>query len=129
MIKKACLSLFLVFWILPVVAGDDVYPFESSTQKNQFSKLTQEVRCLVCQNQAISDSNAPFAADLRSEIYHLIIQNKTNEEIKQHLTQRYGEYVLLEPSVAKQTWILWASPILLLIIGMIVLSRTVRKNK
>ncbi len=129
MIKKAYLSLFLVFWILPIIAGDDLYPFESNTQKNQFSKLTQEVRCLVCQNQAISDSNAPFAADLRSEIYHLIIQKKTNDEIKQHLTRRYGEYVLLEPSVVKQTWILWASPLLLLLVGVIVLSRTVRKSK
>lgn len=129
MIKNLLLPLFLIIWILPVIAGDDLYPFASTIQKNQFSKLTQEVRCLVCQNQAISDSNAPFAADLRSEIYRLIIQDKTDEEIKQHLTQRYGEYVLLEPSVAKQTWILWASPIMLLMVGMIVLSSTVRKNK
>ncbi len=128
MIKNSYLSFILFFWLLPSLAGNDLYPFDSNAQKDQFTKLTQEVRCLVCQNQAISESNAPLAADLRAEIYHLILQNKSSEDIKHHLTNRYGDYVLLEPAMNKHTWLLWGSPVLLLIIGIIVLSRTVRKS-
>ncbi len=128
MIKKFYLSILLTLSFLPAMASDDLYPFESSVQKEQFTKLTQEVRCLVCQNQAISDSNAPFASDLRAEIYRLINQKKSNEEIKTYLSHRYGDYVLLDPTVSKQTWLLWTSPILLIIIGAIVLTRTVRNK-
>lgn len=128
MIKKFYLSLLFLLSFLPAMASDDLYPFESSVQKEQFTKLTQEVRCLVCQNQAISDSNAPFASDLRAEIYRLINQKKTDEEIKTYLSHRYGDYILLDPAVSKQTWLLWTSPILLIIIGAIALTRTVRNK-
>lgn len=127
--KKLSLCLIMLLLFLPAMANNDLYPFESQIQKEQFTKLTQEIRCLVCQNQAISDSNAAFASDLRSEVYHLILQNKSNKEVKDYLTQRYGEYVLFEPAMTKKTGVLWAFPVMLLIVGMLVIFRTVRNKK
>jgi cytochrome c-type biogenesis protein CcmH len=125
---KVWAVFFFFFLSLPVLAGEDLYPFDLQGEREQFSSLTQEVRCLVCQNQAISDSNAPFAADLRGEIYTLVKQHKSNAEIKNHLTQRYGAYVLLQPPMAKQTWVLWAAPFLLLVVGAGVLYQVVSKK-
>lgn len=127
-VMKSLWPLLLYCWFLTAYAAQELYPFDSAAESAQFSALTAEIRCLVCQNQAISDSNAPFAADLRAEIYTLVKAHKTTPEIKQHLTQRYGDYVLLQPPVAKQTTVLWLAPFLLLFIGLAVLYRAVKKG-
>jgi cytochrome c-type biogenesis protein CcmH len=77
-------------------------------------KLETELRCLVCQNQTLADSNAGLAEDLRREVRSLAEQGKSDEEIKQFLTTRYGDFVLYNPPVKESTWLLWFGPFILL---------------
>ncbi len=83
----------------------------------RLKKLEEELRCLVCQNQSLADSNAPLAEDLRREVHALAAQGKDDEQIKQFLVQRYGDFVLYRPPVKATTWLLWAGPFLLLLVG------------
>lgn len=110
--KKACL-LLLYFFITPLYAANqDAYPFTSTVDTERFQTLTQEIRCVVCQNQNIADSNAPLANDLREKVYKMVIEKKSNDEIKNYLVKRYGEFILLEPRFNKLTMMLWLFPLL-----------------
>lgn len=87
----------------------------------RLKKLETELRCLVCQNQTLAESPAGLAGDLRREIRMLADQNKSNEEIKEHLRARYGDFVLYRPPVDAKTWLLWFGPFCLLLGGAILL--------
>lgn len=91
--------------------------------------LAEELRCLVCQNQTIADSNAPLAQDLRREIRTQIAQGKTDGDIRAYMVQRYGDFVLYRPPFNAQTALLWGAPALLLLGGVVVLVLTVRRRK
>lgn len=93
-----------------------------------YERLTREVRCLVCQNQPISDSTAPLAADLRREIREMLEAGKTEEEITTFLLDRYGDFVLYRPRFNSSTALLWLAPGLLLLGGGIALVRIVRRR-
>lgn len=88
----------------------DVYTFKNPAQAEQFHILSQQLRCLVCQNQNLADSDAPLAKDLRTEIYRMIQTGDTNQEIIHFLTARYGDFVLYQPPFKPLTWILWLAP-------------------
>jgi cytochrome c-type biogenesis protein CcmH len=83
----------------------------------RLKKLETELRCLVCQNQTLADSPAGLAGDLRREIRMLADQGKSNEEIKEHLKIRYGDFVLYKPVVESRTWLLWFGPFAMLLGG------------
>jgi len=80
--------------------------------------LAQELRCLVCQNQTLADSQAELAADLRQEIRELMQKGKSDDEIKSYLVQRYGDFVLYRPPLKRMTWLLWFGPALLMVVGL-----------
>ena len=88
-----------------------------------------ELRCPKCQNQAIGDSDAEISSDLRAEVYRLIIEGETDEEIKEFMVARYGRYVLYNPPLDRQTLILWFGPAGLLVIGGIVVALRIRRSK
>jgi len=102
--------------------------FDSPEQEQRFNDLTFELRCLVCQNQNLADSDAPLAQDLRREIWEMMHAGKNNEEIKQFLVERYGDFVLYEPPMQGNTLALWAIPAILLFGGAIVVFFTVRNR-
>jgi cytochrome c-type biogenesis protein CcmH len=91
--------------------------------------LSQELRCLVCQNQTIADSNADLAVDLRREVRTQILQGRTDGEIKNYLVARYGDFVLYKPPVQANTTLLWFGPPLLLIVGGIVWWVLIRRRR
>lgn len=91
-------------------AAEDLFPFHSVSDAKRFELLTKEIRCVVCQNQNLAESNAPLARDLRSKIYRMILSKQSDQEIKSYLTKRYGEFILLQPSFKRTTWILWIFP-------------------
>ena len=91
--------------------------------------LAEELRCLVCQNQTIADSNAPLAIDLREQVREKLRQGLTNEQILSYMVERYGEFVLYRPRVKPATLLLWFGPLLLLIVGVIVLARSLRARR
>ncbi len=91
-------------------------------------RITSELRCLVCQNQTIADSNAPLAADLRQETREMLKQGKSDAEVVDYMTQRYGDFVLYRPPLREKTVFLWFGPALLLAIGGTVLVLVVRRR-
>ena len=102
--------------------------FKSQEQQDRFDQLTKELRCLVCQNQNLADSDAQLAHDLRREVHDLLQTGRNDEEIKQFLVDRYGDFVLYRPPVQTNTYLLWFAPLALLLIGGFVLRASVKKR-
>lgn len=91
--------------------------------------LAEELRCLVCQNQTLADSQADLAADLRQEIRELMMKGESDEQIKRYLVARYGDFVLYRPPVKAVTWLLWFGPGVLLVGGLAVLYAVVLRRR
>jgi len=108
-------GLLLAALTLPAWAVDTQVAFEDPKQQARYEVLTQELRCPMCQNNSIADSNAGIAADLRAELRGLIAAGKSDDEIRAFMTARYGDFVLYKPPVTPRTYLLWASPVLLLV--------------
>ncbi len=107
------------------------YAFNDPTDEERFFKITSQLRCVVCQNQTLLDSDAPLAKQLRQQIYDQIIKGESNEAILNYLTSRYGDFILYQPPVNKNTWLLWFGPILLLMLAafmVIVIIKRAHKN-
>jgi len=103
--------------------------FENQQQEERFNELTLELRCTVCQNQALSDSDATLAHDLRRKVHEMLLMGKTNDEIKQYMVDRYGDFVLYRPPVQQNTYLLWLAPLVMLLIGALILRSNVKKRK
>lgn len=97
-------------------------------QQQDFIRLTKQLRCMVCQNQALYDSMAPFAMDLKQQIYNMLIVDKTEQEITDFLVIRYGDFINYDPKFRPNTWLLWFAPLIFFSIGLLVLLKTVKKT-
>jgi cytochrome c-type biogenesis protein CcmH len=109
-------------------AAIDAYTFKNEAERARYTELTRELRCPKCQNQDIADSNAPIAADLRKEIYRMLGEGQSNQQIIDFMVDRYGEFVRYKPELNAHTWLLWFGPAGLLLggallIGVIVVRR------
>lgn len=109
----------LMFASATVFAIDIEQAFEDPAQQARYENLVSELRCVTCRSQSIADSNVELASDLRRQVRELMAAGKTNDEIKQYMTDRYGDYVLYKPPLAPRTALLWAAPILLVLGGAI----------
>lgn len=114
--KKLLAGLILLFPLL-LQAAIGTYTFETPEQEVRFNRLSQELRCLVCQNQNIADSNAGLAVDLRRQLHEMIVADKTDAEIIDFMTQRYGDFVLYRPPLKASTILLWVGPFALLLLA------------
>lgn len=128
--RIAPLSLGCILFLLcsPITASS-IYPFDQPKQEAQFKYLLKELRCLVCQNQDLADSNADLARDLRDEVYRLVQQGQSDHEIIDYLTQRYGDFILFKPPVKGVTALLWFGPALFLCVGLLVFWRSIRRQR
>ncbi|MCH7981818.1 MAG: cytochrome c-type biogenesis protein CcmH [Proteobacteria bacterium] len=123
----------LVFLLLlvgapSVFAIDTGKPFDDPVLQARYESIIAEVRCLVCQNESIKDSNAFLASDLRREIRRMLEEGMTDGEIYDFLVDRYGEFVLYRPRASGKTLFLWIAPGLLLVGGALQLARVVRRR-
>ena len=109
-------------------AIDPEPPFEDPQLEAEYQALIKEVRCLVCQNQTIADSNAPLASDLRREIREMMGEGATRGEVNEFLVARYGDFVLYRPRFQPSTWALWVGPAFFVILGMVVFARVLRSR-
>lgn len=128
-------ALLIAMCVLPLAsafaqpATDPAPPqFQSELEERRFQSLVAELRCVMCQNQSLADSNAQIAVDLRREVLELIRDGRSDGEIRDYLVQRYGEFVLYRPRVGAATWLLWFGPAVLLIAGAIVVVGLVRRR-
>jgi cytochrome c-type biogenesis protein CcmH len=103
-------------------------PFTNHAQELRFQQLTAQLRCPMCQNETLADSNAPIARDLRNQIFQQMQQGKSDEEIKQYLVARYSDYVLYDPPLKAGTVLLWFGPLLILLGGAGVVLMAIRKR-
>lgn len=100
--------------------------FQSELEEKRFRALTDELRCVMCQNQSLADSDAQIAVDLRREILQMIRDGRSDAEIREFLVARYGEFVLYRPGISPATLLLWFGPLLVLAGGGVVLWRIAR---
>jgi cytochrome c-type biogenesis protein CcmH len=122
-------KVFLLLCVLGFSAwAQEPLVFDSAELQARFNVLTEELRCLVCQNQNLADSDAPLAHDLRNEIFSMLQQGSNNDEIKSFLVERYGDFVLYRPPVKGNTMVLWLAPGVLLLGGALVIVSVVRKR-
>lgn len=126
-------SLKKLFWLAiffsPLAFSElsEMYVFDSSEKKIQFEEITHEIRCLVCQNQNLADSNAPLANDLRLVIYRRIKQGESLDQVKNYLVSRYGEFISFKPAFSRITFCLWLSPFILLLVILLILLLKIKK--
>ena len=109
--------LVAAFLAISAAHAIDVERLDDPALQQRYERLTRELRCLVCQNESIADSNATLAADLRREVRDMMVAGNSDVEIRTFLTERYGDFVLYRPPIAPRTWLLWAAPVLLLLGG------------
>tara|TARA_Y100000748_G_scaffold291811_1_gene279660 strand:+ start:390 stop:800 length:411 start_codon:yes stop_codon:yes gene_type:complete len=102
--------------------------FNNKNLEQRYYSLIEEIRCLVCQNQSLADSDAPLAQDLRNEIYKMIHSKKSNNQITNYLVERYGDFVLYRPPLKKNTWFLWFGPFLFLAIAFFIVFFVIRNQ-
>lgn len=109
-----------------LVQATEMHPTFNREQQLRFETLTHEVRCVVCQSQSVAESDAPLATDLRLKIKKMLLENKSDAEIRHYLVKRYGEFIFLNPKWAKSTIVLWTFPVISLVTGFIILLFRVR---
>lgn len=125
---KKIFFLVILFIPLQLWGAEDFYQFNTEKEQKRFTLLTSQLRCLVCQNQNLAESNAPLAADLRQQIYLHIQQGESDQVIIDYLVSRYGNFILYRPPFTIATLGLWLSPILFLSIGIGYLIFYIRKK-
>jgi cytochrome c-type biogenesis protein CcmH len=124
--------LFIIFLLLfsgLASAISESRKFDNPEQQKVYENLTSELRCLVCQNQTIGDSNAELAADLRRQVYEMLQQGKSKQDIIQYMTDRYGDFVLYNPPFKAKTGLLWLGPIVFLLMGLTAVFLFARRKK
>lgn len=119
MLKTGALSLavFIAVAAAPATAYEPSEVLSDPVLETRARALSAELRCMVCQNQSIDDSNAPLAKDLRVLVRDRLVQGDTDEEVMDYVVDRYGEYVLLRPRVAPHTYLLWFGPFIVLLLA------------
>ncbi|MEP0519644.1 MAG: cytochrome c-type biogenesis protein [Hyphomicrobiales bacterium] len=115
--RKITLFLIAMAFFTPLYAVEPDEVLENPVLENRARELSTEIRCMVCQNQSIDDSDAPLAKDLRVLVRERLKEGDTNEEVLTFLVARYGEFVLLKPRFTASNAVLWIAPIGVLLIG------------
>lgn len=127
-VRPRALLLAALLALVPAVHAIDPLPFTDVAQEQRFQKLTRQLRCLVCQNENLADSNAPLAQDLRQQVFEQMQTGKSDEEIKRWLTDRYSDFVLYDPPLRGGTAVLWFGPAVVLAIGLFAVIAIVRRR-
>jgi cytochrome c-type biogenesis protein CcmH len=101
---------------------------EDAGLQTRFERITQQLRCLVCQNESIADSNADLAVDLRQQVREMLVAGKSNDAIFDFMTARYGEFVRFNPPLEPKTLLIWGAPFFMLLLGGVIIYRVARQR-
>ncbi|WP_100639472.1 cytochrome c-type biogenesis protein [Marinobacter salexigens] len=129
MLRIVCLLLAMVATSVTYADVSAVYGFDNRSEEQRYQNLIAELRCPKCQNQNIADSNSPISKDMRNVVYQMMLDGASNEEIVDSLVGRFGEFVKYKPDLDRRTFVLWATPAiavlggLLVVVGIVVRSR------
>ncbi|PCM45350.1 cytochrome c-type biogenesis protein [Marinobacter sp. ANT_B65] len=106
-----------------------VYDFDSLSEEQRYQDLIAELRCPKCQNQNIADSNSPISKDMRNAVYQMMLDGASNEEIVESLVGRFGEFVKYKPDLDSRTFMLWATPAIAVLGGLLVVAGVVARSR
>ncbi len=126
--RFALMGILALLFSGVALARIDTYVFKNPQQEALYQELTQELRCLVCQNQNIADSNAELAKDLRRKTYQMIVKGEDKDAIVKFMVARYGDFVMYKPPFKATTVILWLGPALIFMLGVVMLTRMIRRR-
>ena len=131
--SKSCyraLTLMLAVFLITGTAGAAIESkqFENSETEARYKNMIAELRCLVCQNQNLSDSDADLAKDLRNQVEKMLKSGNSDEQIADYMVTRYGDFILYNPPLKTSTLVLWAGPLLMVIIGIIIVANIFRRR-
>ncbi|MGM0703013.1 MAG: cytochrome c-type biogenesis protein [Pseudomonadota bacterium] len=107
----------------------EVREFDDPVKEERYKSLTASLRCPTCQNQAIDDSNAPVSGDMRDRVYEMLQDGRSDMEIRSHLVERFGDYVLYNPRLEGRTYLLWGLPAGLVVLGGVLVALVVRARR
>lgn len=127
--RPAALIMGFLLAFSAMAATPDIYNFDSRAEEIRFQNLTSELRCPKCQNQNIADSNAPISRDMREAVYRMMKGGADNEEIIGALESRFGEFIRYKPKVNERTIWLWATPVIVVLIGLLVVIAIVLRSR
>ena len=123
------LSLVITAAPLPAAVTLESFTFPTKAQEQHFKDLIGQLRCLVCQNETLAESDADLAHDLRAEVYEIMKSGKSDQEVIDFLVKRYGDFVLYKPPVKPSTYLIWYGPFVLLAIAALLLVRAVGRQR
>lgn len=106
-----------------------VYDFDTRSEEQRYQNLIAELRCPKCQNQNIADSNSPISKDMRNVVYQMMLGGASNEEIVESLVGRFGEFVKYKPDLDSRTFMLWATPVIAVLGGLLVVAGVVVRSR
>ncbi len=121
----------LLLGLMPglAIAAIDTFEFTNQEQQERYQQFIEEMRCPKCDNQSLSGSNSAISLDLRKQLYDMVSDNKTDDEIITYMVDRYGDFILYKPRLTRSTLFLWGAPILFLMIGALILIFLVKSKK
>lgn len=128
-LSLAALALAALAGSAPGAADPTVNTYgeiENPALQARYEHVTQDLRCLVCQNESIADSNVELASDLRRQVREMLIAGKSDDEIFKFMTDRYGEFVRFNPPLTPKTWLIWGAPFIMVVVGAIIIIRVAR---
>jgi cytochrome c-type biogenesis protein CcmH len=128
---KYVLQIVILSMLFSMAAAYAIDPieFKDNAEELRFQSLAKELRCLVCQNESLADSTAGLAQDLRADVITQMRDGKSDVDIKNYMTARYGDFILYKPPVKPRTWLLWFGPFVLLLLGAIFVANIIRHRK
>lgn len=126
---KILLLILMACLFRPAMAVVEYHDFKQPEQEQAYLTLIKELRCLVCQNQTIADSNADLAKDLRRQVYEMLQQGQSQQQVVDFMTERYGDFVLYKPAFNLKTGLLWLGPVVFLLTGLITVIAVILRRK
>jgi len=129
--RALCTALLLaLLWAAPAArAIDSSPPLPDPVLQQRYLALTHELRCMQCQNESLADSPVGLASDLRREVRELLLQGASDEQIRDHMVARYGEFILFRPRMSARNAWLWSAPIVLMLIGLMIAMHVLRDRQ
>ncbi|HDY99092.1 MAG TPA: cytochrome c-type biogenesis protein CcmH [Pseudomonas sabulinigri] len=127
--KRWLVGLTLGAVLLSAQAAVDTFEFKSEQERERFYSISTELRCPKCQNQNIADSDAPIAHDLRNEVFRLLEDGRSDDEIVDYMVARYGDFVRYRPALNAETLVLWFGPLFFLLAGFLAVFMLVRRRQ
>lgn len=126
--RAVIVALLLTLTLQLAHAFDTAPAFEDPQMQRRYDHLIRELRCLQCRNYSIADSDVSLAADMRRKVRELMAEGKSDQEIKQYMAERFGDYVLYNPPITPRTWLLWSAPVLFVLMGAAAAIAVIRRK-